>query len=291
MRPYCHPLPHSADIADSSAPILAGNSVPAHSLRQLVALVADAHDPILLTGPKGAGKRALAQAIHDLSPFAPRPLVEGKADRFNLDLLEARWEGTLFISDVHLMAVNTQLALLRWLECAGSRGVRLVAATHQTVDQDMIIAPLHRLLWRLRIPCPPLERRRGDIAAITQSLWQADRDRLAPILDDDGWSLLAHHRRTATFRDLESIARRLQHQVGGQTLSAGQVRHIIEGAGEKWLDCNRFDLKQHLAQEERRFMVEALLRSNGVVAGAATLAGLKRTTFLAKMKRHGLARM
>lgn len=291
MRPIRASIPQFELNEDDCAPILTGNSVAAHSMRQLVGLVADARDPIVLTGPAGSGKSALARAIHTLSPLAPCPFNAVTAERFDPETLSAMWEGTLFIRDIDALPVVVQHLLLRWLHGRQSDHVRLIAASSTSPDQDMLIKPLHDILWRLRIPCPPLENRREDIPAIVLRIWAEDGDRLPPILDVDGWLVLERHRRVGTYRDLESMARQLQHLFGGHAVSTSKLTHLLDGRSEKWLDCSNFDLKQHLAQEERRFMVEALLRSGGVVAGAASLAGLKRTTFLAKMKRHGLARI
>ncbi|MEQ1538929.1 MAG: helix-turn-helix domain-containing protein, partial [Sphingorhabdus sp.] len=89
-------------------------------------------------------------------------------------------------------------------------------------------------------------------------------------------------------RDFASKAIRL---FGGRNVSAEQVRRLLGGHSEQQLRQSGFDLKQHLAQEEKLFLIEALLRSNGIVASAAELAGIQRTTFIAKMKRHGLAKI
>ena len=51
-----------------------------------------------------------------------------------------------------------------------------------------------------------------------------------------------------------------------------------------------FNLKAHLDDEEQRFIQSALVQAGGVVQHAADLAGLKRTTFVEKMKRHGINR-
>lgn len=51
-----------------------------------------------------------------------------------------------------------------------------------------------------------------------------------------------------------------------------------------------FDLKEHLMGEERRYLMSALKLAEGVVADAANLVRLRRTTFVEKMKRHKIER-
>jgi transcriptional regulator of acetoin/glycerol metabolism len=89
-------------------------------------------------------------------------------------------------------------------------------------------------------------------------------------------------------RDFSEKASRLH---GGKRVSTDQVRKSLGQYAARELARGDFSLKQHLAQEEKLFMIEALLRCSGNVQSAAGLAGIKRTTFLAKMQRHGLARI
>ena len=50
------------------------------------------------------------------------------------------------------------------------------------------------------------------------------------------------------------------------------------------------DLRDHMAQIEMRLIQEALERTDGVVAHAAQLLGLRRTTLAEKLRKHGVER-
>ena len=50
------------------------------------------------------------------------------------------------------------------------------------------------------------------------------------------------------------------------------------------------DLRLRMAEIERSLIVQALDLSGGVVAQAAKLLGLQRTTLVEKMRKHGLER-
>lgn len=278
-------------VPEAASPLLAGNSLSVQSLRQLVAMAAGSADPVLITGPVGAGKYALAKSIHNHSQFASCPFIATSGTSFNAAPLAARWEGTYYLQNVHLLPVPEQHRLLTWLDSGEAQMVKLIGSSDGRADADDIIAPLHLRLNRLRLPCPALIQRRGDITVIVQRLWAEDRNHVPPILDHDGWAVLLNDTWAGNYRALQDFARKSIRLFSGHKVNAEQVRKLLSGHSERQLNCANFDLKQHLAQEEKLFMIEALLRSNGVVAAAAGLAGLQRTTFIAKMKRHGLARI
>ena len=281
----------SRAVPETASPLLAGNSLSVQSLRQLVALAASSADPVLITGPDGAGKQTLAKVIHAHSPRATCSFIKASGGSFSKDHLMARWEGSYYLQAVDTLPVPMQHRLLTWLDSTEAQMVKLIASSDGLDDKDRIIAPLRLRLHRLRLPLPALIQRRGDVAAILQRLWATDRNHAPPILDQDGSAIVIEHHWAGNYRELESFAIKTLRLFGGRKIPAEQIRKILSGHSEQRLDCANFDLKQHLAQEEKRFLIEALLRSNGVVAAAASLAGLQRTTFIAKMKRHGLARI
>ena len=59
-------------------------------------------------------------------------------------------------------------------------------------------------------------------------------------------------------------------------------------AGPVVLPEDGVDLKAHLALVEKNLIAEALEKSDGVVARAAKLLGVQRTTLVEKIKRYGL---
>lgn len=278
-------------VPETASPLIAGNSVSAQSLRQLLALAASSADPVLITGPVGAGKHTLAKVIHAHSPRATCPFIKASGSSFDADQLSAQWEGTYYLRDVQSLPVPAQHRLLTWLDSDKAKDVKLLASSDGRDDGDRIIAPLRIRLHRLRVPCPALIQRRGDVAVILQRLWVQDRDHAPPILDRDAWDVLLNDTWAGNYRALCEFATKTLRLFGGRTVSAQQIRRLLGGHSETQLKTKNFDLKHHLAQEEKLFLIEALLRSNGVVAAAAGLAGLQRTTFIAKMKRHGLARI
>ena len=281
----------SRAVPETASPLIAGNSVSAQSLRQLLALAAGSADPVLITGPAGAGKHTLAKVIHAHSPFSACPFIEISGNALDTNQLDACWEGTFYLRNVQLLPVPAQHRLLQWLDSDNAKDVKLIASSDGRDDGDRIIAPLRVRLHRLRVPCPALIQRRGDVAVILQRLWAAESDHVPPILDREAMAVVLNDAWAGNYGALREFAGKTLRLFGGREVTADQVRRLLGGQSERQLESKSFDLKQHLAQEEKLFLIEALLRSNGVVAAAAGLAGLQRTTFIAKMKRHGLARI
>jgi transcriptional regulator with GAF, ATPase, and Fis domain len=56
------------------------------------------------------------------------------------------------------------------------------------------------------------------------------------------------------------------------------------------LDRHNFDLKQHIATIEINLINEALDKAHGIVAAAARILGVRRTTLIEKMKRYQIVR-
>ncbi len=63
-----------------------------------------------------------------------------------------------------------------------------------------------------------------------------------------------------------------------------------EGGSSPVLDTEGLDLKAHLADLERSLMIQALEQSDWVVARAAKMLNLQRTTLVEKMRKYAIAR-
>jgi DNA-binding NtrC family response regulator len=56
------------------------------------------------------------------------------------------------------------------------------------------------------------------------------------------------------------------------------------------LGMQGFDLKQHLEVIEIELINDALVKSKGIVASAARLLGIRRTTLIEKMKKYQIVK-
>jgi psp operon transcriptional activator PspF len=159
--------------------------------------------PVLVLGERGTGKELIANAIHRISPRAPKAFVTVNCGAITETLLESelfghesgaftgatkrkegKFEqangGTLFLDEIGNMSVEFQQKILRVLEyprferVAGSAtievNVRVIAATNADLQAAMVAGTFRRDLYdRISfevITLPPLRQRIADVPAL-----------------------------------------------------------------------------------------------------------------------------
>lgn len=233
--------------------------------------------------------------------------------------------GTLFLDEIGEMSPAMQVKLLRVLqercyERVGSgelraADVRVVAATHRDLPA-LIAAGRFRedLYFRLNvypIALPALRERREDLPALVAELGErlALRGHDVVTLAPCACAALAHHAWPGNIRELENLLERLSISHGGAKVTAADLpapyggpvaaqADLVGHAGlappgmdadaatvSLRLPRSGLDLKAMLAHVEAELIRQAMDQSDGVVAHAAKLLGLGRTTLLEKLKR------
>ena len=163
---------------------LVGSSAAARHVRSAIAGAGKLDTPLLITGPYGAGKEAVARSVHHggdrknnafivancafeqvemRSLFSEKRLAGGLPSK--LDLAKG---GSLFLESVDMLANEPQQTLARYLDRDRERSVRVIMSI------SGIGAPEERLLPSLQehvikpLRVPALRERRADIIAIAE---------------------------------------------------------------------------------------------------------------------------
>lgn len=291
---------------------LVGDSVAAHALRQMVALAASVDQPLLITGPDGSGKAAMAAAIHASGKHGSEHYVALRCSEIAgiiaLDQLgaPAEWhmispDGTLFLEDIDNLPLDAQTGLLAWLSDLPRTGGRLIAATSQKlvelVARGEFDAELYAQISSLIIPAQPLVRRRADVVSLIQAQWDSNPNGLRPILSKSAWSVLESHNWPGNLHELRNFALQSLDSFGGRRMDAAQVKQLLRhtslhpqavGATAPAV-CDSLHLQTCLAIEERRLLAIALERSGGDIERAALMTGLTTAQFVSKLELHGLS--
>jgi formate hydrogenlyase transcriptional activator len=280
---------------------------------------------VLLLGETGTGKELIARAIHQLSARQSRTLVTVNCAAAPAGLLESEWfghekgaftgalaqkvgrfelahMGSLFLDEVGDIPLELQAKLLRVLQeheierLGSTRTVpvdfRLIAATNRNLE-EMVANREYRndLYYRLNvfpIRIPPLRERRDDIPPLVRYFTQSYARRLKRNIESiprEAMDVLCQWPWPGNVRELQNVIERAVILSSGPSLrlplSDFKV-HAAEGGA-----------LQTLAANEREHILRMLAETEWVIGGpqgAAAKLGVKRTTLVSAMHRHGIVR-
>jgi formate hydrogenlyase transcriptional activator len=303
-----------------------GSSSALRVVLEQVERVATADTTVLVHGETGTGKELIAHAIHKASSRSGQPLIKLNCAAIPFDLLESelfghergaftgaiaqkigRFEladkGTLFLDEVGDIPLALQPKLLRVLqeqefERLGSGrthcvDVRLVAATHRDLElmvkRDQFRSDLYYRLNVFPITVPPLRDRVDDIGPLVEHYVEVFSRRVGKNIEnipDEFISAFKSYSWPGNIRELQNmIERAVVLSDEGVLPNLLRPTRVASAIG--------FPVSTTLCDSERAMITGALENSGWVVGGpygAAAKLGLKRTTLVARMKKHGIFR-
>jgi len=289
---------------------LSGDSAAIVALRTAITQLADAHVDVLIEGETGAGKEAVARAIHNasrrrLKPFVPvacaaLPESDAKGQLFGHEAgafpgalrrrdgqIAQSHQGSLFLDEVDQAPRVVQLMLLRVLEereilpLGASEpqalDLRVLAATRAdpaaAVARGDLGEDLYYRLNVVRLRTPPLRERRDDIPMLFARFMSRAADRLGrplPPIDHAVRRRLLEHDWPGNLRELSNFA-----------------NQVVVGLGPARGDSTDGErLADKVARYEAELIREALTAWNGDIRRVTEALGLPRKTLYDKMARH-----
>jgi transcriptional regulator with PAS, ATPase and Fis domain len=296
-------------------------------LYEVIARIAPSEVPVLILGETGAGKEVVAHALHLGSPRAggplvhincgalPATLVESElfghergaftgADRAKIGLLASAAGGSVFLDEIGELPLALQATLLRVLEDGAVRplgatrpmaiDVRWVAATNRDlaveVERGRFRKDLYYRLQGFVVVVPPLRDRRGEIRAIARAI--VDHGPAGPrVLTDALLDALERYAWPGNVRELRNALTSAALLAGAGPIDVGHLPETITGrAAAPDASPPSRALRDALADEERRRIVEALRRSAGNQSHAAELLGMPRRTLVKRLRDYGIPR-
>jgi two-component system, NtrC family, response regulator PilR len=232
------------------------------------------------------------------------------ADRTGL--LVSAGDGTVFLDELGELVPATQVKLLRVLQERTVKPVgstaevafdaRVVVATNRKLEDEVRAGRFREdLFYRLNvitIELPPLRARPEDISPLVESFLGKMRDELErPFLQftADALQILEAYPFPGNIRQLQNIVERAatlaeSEQLGPESLPAAlqgkSVSEITDGPATELAAA--FSLERYLDEAERRYLIEALRRADGIKTRAAALLGLTFRSFRYRLAKHGL---
>ena len=231
--------------------------------------------------------------------------------------------GTLFLDEIGDMPLDMQVKLLRVIEeraverVGGNRlidvDVRIVSATHRDLDvgieDQSFREDLYYRLAVVPIHLPALSARTQDVPVLVDHFLTRPVGRRATVrFAPEGLDRLVAHEWPGNVRELRNLVERAAILHPGETLGAHDVDTLLSrpvrktGATIAQMAMPvapaptpiRFDkpidLAAEMARLEAEYIRDALEKTGGIVAAAARLLGLRRTTLIEKMRRYALDR-
>ena len=222
-RAEAEPPAEAAAGGNDDLPLI-GASAPMQDLYRLVARLVGSDLALVVSGPTGAGKTLLAQAIHAASSRAEAPFVTlTAADAADDGALAARIEaagaGTLLIEEPAQMPLEAQIRLARQLDGAPARARPIATLTEPAaglIEQGRLSADLYYRLAGATLALPPLSERGEDVMLLARHfLAEAAGGGRRRNLDDAARAPLMAHPWPGNVRELRNLMRRLA-LVGGE---------------------------------------------------------------------------
>jgi sigma-54 dependent transcriptional regulator, flagellar regulatory protein len=231
--------------------------------------------------------------------------------------------GTLFLDEIGEMSLPMQVKLLRVIQervferVGGNRSirtdVRLIAATHRNLEREVQERRFRDdLYYRLNvfpIHMPPLRDRAEDIPLLVSELNARLRQERGSTVCFSATAMNALQRYPwpGNVRELANLVERLSILHADQTIAVedlpSQYREVADDMAMPpmkavdggllplpSLPSGGMDLKEYLSNVEYGLITQALTRTGGVVAHAAKLLKLRRTTLVEKLHKYGVRR-
>ncbi len=297
------------------APPLIAYSPAMRALMKRLDEVTHLDAPLLLRGEDGTGLDHVAHHVHASAARREGPFVVAECAAVRPERTEAAlfgegtdarpgWlrlaeGGTCLLLDVPALSLEAQAKLAETLathRAAPADGLasypidaRIVATSRvplaPLVEAGLFDVELHRRLEPLILEVPPLRERREDVPSLVLlALDRSCRTAGRPVLgiDADALEALVTYGWPGNLRELASVVDRSVRRATGATVARAELPALAPSEEPKDPWSGTF------AELELRILEHALARAQGNKSEAARLLGLKRSTFLDKLKRYEL---
>lgn len=282
-----------------------GSSPSMRSVEAVMREVAQSDVPVLLLAEPGAGKKATARRVHDLSRRGGQSfrVVSCAALDKSADLAgPAGWldEGTVFLEEVAELSREGQAWLIRALTKAnandGQGQARLICGSARDLEAEVGAGNLREdLYYRICGVClriPPLRQRREDIPILMEHFlrkYGRDFQRAVPALSPETQRLFHEYSWPRNVRELENAAKAIvalgDEAVAMDGLRAMLLRPDLGGNGI------RVSLKQASRaasrEAEKEIILRALTRTRWNRRRAAQELQISYKALLYKLKQMG----
>jgi DNA-binding NtrC family response regulator len=280
------------------------------AVKEIIRELAQSDVPVLVLAERGAGKRATAQRIHELSRRKARPfraLTCGALTPDDLSMPIGNGEtwlngGTVFLEELADLSLECQAHLLRALPRTEGSGpisaerARLVCGSARDLELEVKAGRLREdFYYRISSVClrlPPLRQRKEDIPFLMDHFlrkYAQDFQRAVPLLSTETQQLLQDYSWPGNLRELEDAARALV-ALEDETIAMAGLRAVVPMT-DHGANGGRVSLKQAARAAsravERELILKVLTRTRWNRRRAAEELQISYKALLYKLKQIG----
>src|SRR5581483_758141 len=298
----------SAPAGSASHLFVEGISPSIKAVERIIQELADSEVPVLILAESGAGKRATAERIHQLSdrrgePFnalycselTPKAFLDTE---LNFGFLG---QGTLYLEEIAGLSGECQDKLLQILPHAGNDGqksrmtARLICGTSRDIEGEVRAGRFREdLYYRISgvtLRLPPLRQRKEDIPQLVSfflAKYAADFHRPVPALSTQTKQLFADYAWPGNLRELEDAAKAIV-VLGDEALAMGGLRALLVKPDRN--NGDRISLKEAAKaasrEAEKELILKVLTRTRWNRRRAAQELQISYKALLYKLKQIG----
>ena len=262
--------------------------------------------PVLLLGEGGAGKRATAERIHQMSAHRAEPLrmiacAEVTEDQFG-DEQRRFGSGTVYLEEVADLSSGCQERLLEVLPAVEGNGhengtrTRLICGSARDLEAEVKAGHFREdTYYRISGVClrlPPLRQRKEDIPSLINfflSKYAYDFRRPVPQLSPATQQLFQEYAWPGNIRELEDAAKAIV-AIGDESVAMGGLRSLLMKS-ERNGNGERISLKQASRaasrEAEKELILKVLNRTRWNRRRAAQELQISYKALLYKLKQIG----
>ena len=305
-----------------------GNSKAIRPVFEMIDKVASSDATVLIRGPSGVGKELVAEAIHNSSTRAGKPLVKVNCAALPQGVIESelfgheqgaftgavakrqgRFElahgGTIFLDEIGDFSAATQITLLRILQekefqrVGGSdtinTDVRIIAATNRDLETAMADGGFrHDLYYRLNvfpIHVPSLRDRRTDIVLLADYFVEkfgGGSNKHVKRISTRAIDMLTAYHWPGNVRELENCIERAVLLTNESVIHGHHLPPSLQTA-ESSGTVSQGTLQATIDAVERDLLHDSLKTARGNMAKAARALGITERIMGLRVRKYGIA--
>lgn len=308
---------------------LVGDSAFMKNLKEEISKNAPGVAPVLLQGPVGSGKQLSAQNLHYMGDrlsyglvemncaSCPQDLIEGElfgieamslpgVEKPKLGKLDLADRGTLLIKEVHMMKIETQLALAQFMRSklftriGGkyqlSKDVRLILTTSEdwqsSVRSGRVCQELYDFIGNHVIKVSALKDHLEDLPSLLSHYsdqYCAETGDSKKVISERAMERMQSYAWPGNIRELRNFMERVYILTPGEYIDVHDLSFAgLSDSSEMLVNSGMKSFRDARAHFEKDYLMKKIQENGGNISKTAEMIGLERSYLHRKIKLYNI---